>query len=211
MRGIRSVYPGGFVGIRSRTGTREVAYGIELQLTEQEFSVVQALFAVGKHPLGGSIATPDLQYGNAPDGSDKEWDIVDCPYAKITGFELVCALHSRTRVMPTFVPCRSGPKQRTCVPNAPRLRPIALSLSCRPSAVEPIANVRGRIGLKQGRDGERARADALRERIDTMQAEAATLQAQLATAEAEGDARTIELTAQVKGDKLYIYSAADWR
>lgn len=79
--GTLTYFPGSTYGI-------EEGYSIELQLTEQEFSVVQALFAVGKHPLGVSIATPDLQYGRASDGSDKEWDIVDCPYAKITGFEL---------------------------------------------------------------------------------------------------------------------------
>jgi hypothetical protein len=66
-------------------------YNIEINLTEKDFNQLRDIFLSGKPPSAISIWTPDIEYGNAPDGSDKIWEALGTTYgtdAKIVGFSL---------------------------------------------------------------------------------------------------------------------------
>ena len=67
---------------------QEECYAIEILLPEQEFSDVRNLFAAGKSPATVSVLTSDIGYGNAPDGSDRDWDIGATPNLKISGYSI---------------------------------------------------------------------------------------------------------------------------
>ncbi len=67
------------------------SYKIEINLNESDFNQIRNIFLSGKPPLGISIWTPDVEYGNAPDGSDKIWEICESErstFARIIGFSL---------------------------------------------------------------------------------------------------------------------------
>jgi hypothetical protein len=66
-------------------------YHIEINLNESDFNQIRDIFLSGKPPSGISIWTPDVEYGNAPDGSDKIWEVWESghsTFAKIVGFSL---------------------------------------------------------------------------------------------------------------------------
>ncbi len=67
------------------------SYNIEINLNESDCNQIRSIFLSGRPPSGISIWTPDVDYGNAPDGSDKIWDIWESEhttFAKIVGFSL---------------------------------------------------------------------------------------------------------------------------
>jgi hypothetical protein len=67
------------------------SYNIEINLNESDFNQIRDIFLSGKSPSGISIWTPDVEYGNAPDGSDKIWEVYESKhstFAKIVGFSL---------------------------------------------------------------------------------------------------------------------------
>jgi hypothetical protein len=66
-------------------------YEIEINITDSDFNQIRDIFLSGKSPSGISIWSPDIEYGNAPDGSDKVWEIETDSHgtvAKIVGFSL---------------------------------------------------------------------------------------------------------------------------
>jgi hypothetical protein len=66
-------------------------YNIEINLNEKDFKHIRDIFLSGKSPSGITIWTPDVEYGNAPDGSDKIWEVWETEhstFAKIVGFSL---------------------------------------------------------------------------------------------------------------------------
>lgn len=67
---------------------QEESYSIEIFLPEQEFADVRNLFAIGKPPSIVSVLTSDIDYGNAPDGSDRDWDIGATPHLKVSGYSI---------------------------------------------------------------------------------------------------------------------------
>lgn len=67
---------------------QEECYTIEIVLPEQEFADVRSLFASGKSPSTVSVLTSDIRYGNAPDGSDRDWDIGTTPDLKVSGYSI---------------------------------------------------------------------------------------------------------------------------
>jgi len=67
------------------------SYEIEISLNEADFNQIRDLFLRGKPPSGITIWTPDIEYGVAPDGSDKIWEIWEsehATFAKIVGFSM---------------------------------------------------------------------------------------------------------------------------
>ncbi len=65
-------------------------YYIEINLLEDEFRKIWNAFLTGKRPTAITIWTPDVEYGDAPDGSDKVWEVWDVhgTDATIVGFSL---------------------------------------------------------------------------------------------------------------------------
>ena len=65
-------------------------YHIEINLPENEFRQIRDTFLTGKPPTSITIWTPDVEYGLAPDGSDKVWAVSDAhgTFATIVGFAL---------------------------------------------------------------------------------------------------------------------------
>jgi hypothetical protein len=70
-------------------------YNIEINLNEKDFNHIRDIFLRGKSPSGITIWTPDVEYGNAPDGSDTFWEVWETKhstFAKITGFSLAFSM-----------------------------------------------------------------------------------------------------------------------
>lgn len=66
-------------------------YEIEISITDGDFDQIRGIFLNGKPPSRISIWTPDIEYGIAPDGSDKIWEVETDTHgtvAKIIGFSL---------------------------------------------------------------------------------------------------------------------------
>jgi hypothetical protein len=70
-------------------------YNIEINLNEKDFNHIRDIFLSGKSPSVISILTPDVEYGIAPGGSDKVWEVWETKcstFAKITGFSLAFSM-----------------------------------------------------------------------------------------------------------------------
>ncbi len=67
---------------------QEESYVIEIFLPKQEFADIRDLFASGKPPSTVSVLTSEIGYGNAPDGSDRDWDIGTIPHLKVCGYSI---------------------------------------------------------------------------------------------------------------------------
>lgn len=65
-------------------------YCIEINLPQNEFRQILDAFLTGRPPKEITIWTPDVEYGGAPDGSDKVWEVWDAhhTFATIAGFTL---------------------------------------------------------------------------------------------------------------------------
>ena len=67
------------------------SYEIEINITDNDFNQIRDIFPSGKPPSGISVWTPNIEYGNAPDGRDKVWEVETDTHgtvAKIVGFSL---------------------------------------------------------------------------------------------------------------------------
>lgn len=66
-------------------------YEIEIKIADNDFNQIRDIFLSGKPLTGISIWSPDIEYGDAPDGSDKVWEVETDTHgtvAKIVGFSL---------------------------------------------------------------------------------------------------------------------------
>jgi hypothetical protein len=63
---------------------------IEVNLPGNELSQIRDAFLMGRQPIAITIWTPDVEYGVAPDGSQKVWGVRDdvSTFAAIVGFSL---------------------------------------------------------------------------------------------------------------------------
>lgn len=64
------------------------SFSIILHVQEKDFDSIRTLVAAGKPPVKVTIRSPDVESGNAPDGSDKVWRVDTSPYARVTAYSL---------------------------------------------------------------------------------------------------------------------------
>jgi hypothetical protein len=67
------------------------SYHIEINLNEKDFNHIRDIFLGGRSPSVITISTPDVEFGNSPNGSEKIWKVLETEYstyAKITGFSM---------------------------------------------------------------------------------------------------------------------------
>ena len=63
-----------------------------MTISEADFDKIIMLLAAGKHPSSVSIYTDEITFGNAPDGSDREWNVSEVRDATIVGCFLSLAV-----------------------------------------------------------------------------------------------------------------------
>lgn len=72
----------------------EESFGVDLLVPEGDFVDIRALMAAGKPPTKIVVYTPDVASGDAPDGSDKHWQVDTMSFAKITAFSIEMSVAS---------------------------------------------------------------------------------------------------------------------
>jgi len=60
-------------------------YEIQVTLSEADFDKIILLISAGRYPSSIYVHTEEIPFGNAPDASDREWNLSDSSFAAITG------------------------------------------------------------------------------------------------------------------------------